>query len=205
MHGLLASQIVCKAALGKITEAGLATKKQAEPLSAVELTTLLDHNCPPGTLLSPDVLSSQQYANLKFLSLGLNCLLRGSSEQCSMQIENLLPILMDNTANARFINIDPASFSQKTFKGGMHEGNAVSPFCSDMRSRERRLQTDHQKVYNYTYKFDHLKVYKFDHLKVYKFDHLKVYKFDHLKVYMPKKKNSSHQSSHQSSQLGKAF
>jgi hypothetical protein len=63
---------------------------------------------------------------LKFISLGLGALLRGSSEHHEMKLQMLLPIKYCHESNSKFILFDPSKFKHKTFQGGLNQGEPVS-------------------------------------------------------------------------------
>ena len=59
-------------------------------ISAEEMNKLLDYPCPDKTKVSIQHLTSLQWAKLKFLSLGVNALLRGSSEHFDLHLTCIL-------------------------------------------------------------------------------------------------------------------
>ena len=84
------------------------------------MKTLLDFICPSIEDMRIDKLSSLHCSFLKILAVGINCVLRGSSEHQNMLLENLTNISCCEATSAKFIDFNPASMVQKTYKGHMN-------------------------------------------------------------------------------------
>ena len=68
------------------------------------MNKLLDYPCPVKTKMSIQHLTSLQRTGLKFLSLGFNALLQGSSEHYDMQDETMGGIMFDEGHQSKYIN-----------------------------------------------------------------------------------------------------
>ena len=104
----------------------MSAKKKAAALTADELAQLLHAICLSVDGFDINLLTSQQWTWLKFLALGLSASLRGSTEHYELKLDTLLPIHFDTSLSSKYIVLDPASFGQKTFRGYIHQGDAVS-------------------------------------------------------------------------------
>ena len=77
------------------------------------------------TKMSIQHLTSLEWTGLKFLSLGFNALLRGSSEHYDMQVETMGEIMFDEGHQSKYIIFDPSKFQQKMYGGGHKRGEPV--------------------------------------------------------------------------------
>ena len=79
------------------------------------MNQLLDYPCPDKMKMSIQLLTSLQWTGLKFLSLGFNTLLRGSSEHYDMQVETMGEIMFDEGHQSKYTIFDPSKFVQKMY------------------------------------------------------------------------------------------
>ena len=69
-----------------ITAEGGAIKKQAAGFTRAEVKALLDSLCTSIKNMSIDKMSSLPWSHLKFLAVGVNCILRCSSEHHNLML-----------------------------------------------------------------------------------------------------------------------